>query len=114
MEPLEAHGRLMLRSQADRETLLPYHIRLDPEGDAAAVDGWPAMATALADVSGWLEDATTDEELDEAVRHGLTLAEGGVVTVEHVMDRMLGTIAAVVAWGQQAEAELEGGAWLNN
>ena len=40
----------------------------------------PAVCTALATLSGMLGNCEDDDSLDDAVRHGLSLLEGGMIS----------------------------------
>lgn len=60
------------RPEETRPGLLPYFVVME-RSDGTAVDAWGAFAASLAALSGQLEDATTDQDLDDAVRHGRRL-----------------------------------------
>jgi hypothetical protein len=53
----------------------------------------------VASLSGWLEDAVTDADLDEAITHGLTLYRMELLTDETVSTAINRVIEAVVRWG---------------
>src|SRR5437867_7157389 len=95
MTTLEAHDRLAVRP--DR-SLLPAAALL------GGVDVWPAFVAALASVSGMLEDSRTDADLDEAVRHGWTLLQAGVVELAAVESKTKAVIAELWRWGQAVDA----------
>jgi hypothetical protein len=92
MDLLEAHGRLAART--DR-SVFPKLLVDSRDGR----DMWPACLAGLASLSGWLEDARTEADLDEAIEHGLALYRMEVLDDETVSDAVNRVIAAVVLWG---------------
>lgn len=92
MTRTEAHARLALMD--DRSWLT---------GADGIGDWFPAVATALADLSGWLDDATTDAELREAALHGDALYSSGVIT-----DADLDTAAEAVVLEVMRSVEAQG------
>ena len=50
-------------------------------------------------MSGWLEDATTDADLDEAIKHGLALFNAGIVDGKLVQRELAAVLRAVMQWG---------------
>lgn len=109
MDILEAHGKLALVERDERDQLLPDAGQvMTPEGP---VDIWPAVATALAELSGGLSDAATDADLAAAVQHGLSLwngkmpsSTGGlIVSDDDVFAEIDAVIAAVDEWGEENE-----------
>jgi hypothetical protein len=101
MHVVEAHGRLAGRT--DRGIVPFPALLVNDSGEA--VDAWPALAAALADLSGWLEDARTDADLDAAVRHGLALLSAGVVSGDRLDEGILSVMRQVIAWGDQVSPE---------
>ena len=57
---------------------------------------WPACLTGVASLSVWLEDATTDAELDDGIRHRLALYQADILDDETVKGEIDRVIAAVV------------------
>lgn len=92
MTRLEAHGRFVLMT--DRGFLTGWAN--DPH--------FPAIATALAECSGWLDDATTDDDLREAAAHGQSLYATGVIEGDLVADVANDVIRDVMEWAEQQGA----------
>lgn len=69
------------------------------------VDAWPALATALASLSGWLEEAQAESDLREALAHGCALVSGRVVRLKAVRREVAAVIEAVLLWGDRQRAE---------
>lgn len=67
--------------------------------------GWPAACTGLAAVSGWLPDAQTEADLDEALKHGMTLLLAEVVSLADVRHAVHQVIAELLAWGDRTFAK---------
>lgn len=67
MDLLEVHARLCLLQEAAGPV---------PEGEEFG----PLVGTALADVSGRLDDAVDDGDLRDAVAHGTSLVSSGILT----------------------------------
>ena len=88
MTILEAHRLLAVPGRPRQPFAFPVLLKTD---DGETVDGWPAVAVALPSLSGGLEDATTDEELDDAVRHGASLLDMEIITFDtlHAEARMV-------------------------
>ncbi|WP_439629134.1 hypothetical protein [Gemmata sp.] len=91
MNQPEAHARFALMT--DRSFL---------EGADETGDAFPAVATALADLSGWLDAATGDGDLRDAARHGESLYRSGVLSPDEVAAAANDVIAAVM---RSVEAE---------
>jgi hypothetical protein len=96
MDLLTAHAHFALR--ADR-SILPCEPEI--ETGAGPIDGWPAVATALASMSGALDDAQDDEDLDEAVKHGLSLVAGDIFTPADVLEEASRVILEIMRWGDE-------------
>jgi hypothetical protein len=98
---LEAHAKFALLTRDQRAFL--------DESFATVQDGTdfgPALGTALADLSGWLEDAADREALIVAAKHGASLVSAGLVTDQQMADAMSDVMREVVAWGErQCEGE---------
>jgi hypothetical protein len=98
MDILEAHGRLALVERGERDRLIPDAGLVQTPGGPC--DVWPAVATALASLSGGLDDAETDDELAESVRHGLSLWRAEIVSDDAVCSEVDAVISAVNEWGE--------------
>jgi hypothetical protein len=68
---------------------------------------WCATATALASLSGWLEDARTVMELKEALEHGCALVRSEIVGRRQVRREVARVIAEVMDFGQRREAPID-------
>lgn len=66
------------------------------------VDIWPAFTTALASLSGGLDDATSEQELDELVEHGASLLRLKIVTCEDARDETEEVLIELMQWGEEA------------
>lgn len=95
MTRLEAHAHFAMMPAARRAFLARYATVED------GVDYFPALATALAGLSGWLADATDADGLTEAAAHGASLWEAGVLTDDEVADALRDVIGEVVTWGER-------------
>jgi|GEM_PF-4454282 len=96
MDILTAHE--MLAKRQDRSALdcdVSLNCPLGP------CDAWPAAATAAVALSGCLEDAATDADLDEGLAHFQYLWTDGIVTQEQWDAEMIAVIDAVMEWGEQ-------------
>jgi hypothetical protein len=69
-------------------------------------DVWCATATALASLSGWLEDARTVMELKDALEHGCALVRSEIVGGRKVRREVARVIAEVLDYGRRAEARV--------
>lgn len=67
------------------------------------VDAWPALAVALASLSGWLEEAEDEAALLVAVDHGCSLALGGIFSLGDVRREVFQVVAEIMSFGAQAE-----------
>jgi hypothetical protein len=103
MNLLDAHGLLAVRH--DR-SVLPCEVMLEA-GDGERIDAWPAYATALACQSGWLDDADTEAELDDAIQQGRRLLESGIIDAADLDETVGRVIAEVMAWGEALELKRE-------
>jgi hypothetical protein len=86
MTRLQAHG--MFGLMTDRE-FFP---------DLATDPHFPAVATALAELSGLLGDAKSDDDLREAAAHGVSLYESGVLEGDEIADTASEVIHDVMRW----------------
>ena len=93
MTRFDAHAMFCIRPDGG-------HFHLPPECDE---DIAPAFCAAFAVLSGMLDDCKTQEDLDEAVRHGQTLASIGTFTMDDFHEEVQEIITEVVEWGRQAE-----------
>lgn len=96
MDIIEAHGRFAVRK--DR-TVFGFYATLSLDGQE--VDGWPAACTALANLSGQLDDCETEEHLSDAVDHGLSLLSIGVVTDEELEAEVRSVVREIIDWGDR-------------
>ena len=94
MKTFDAHAMFCLRPDGG-------HSLLNPQCDSATA---PAFCAAFASMSGMLDGCETQEDLDEAVRHGIWLIGEGMQTQDDLHKEVMGVIAEVDRWGQQAEA----------
>lgn len=98
MTKLEAHARL-----AAREDRSVFDGEVFAHTDAGqTVDIWPAFTTALASLSGGLDDATSGQDLDELVEHGASLLRLQIVTCENVRDETEEVLVELMQWGDEA------------
>ena len=95
MTRLEAHGWFAV--MGDRSFVADAELLEDP--------CFPAIATALADASGWLDDATSDDDLRAAAVQGAALCAGGVVEGEEIADAANDVIREVMEWAEQQGAK---------
>jgi hypothetical protein len=95
MTRLEAHGRFAL--MPDKRFLRCREFWDDPH--------LPAIATALAECAGWLDDATTDDKLREAAEQGETLYAIGTVSGDEIADAAHEIIMEVLEWAEAQGAE---------
>ena len=79
-------------------TILPADIEVD------GTPAWPEAATAAAMLSGQLDDAVTDDDLDDAVRHFISLFEIGVLSQEQWDSAIQEVLCELLAWGNEQEA----------
>lgn len=104
MDILTAHEMLAARPDFGRSLL--------PEGiDIEVVDGLEPivpLATAEVSLSGMLDDAETDADLDEAAEHFRSLLGAGVFTLEQWTDEAHEVIQRVIEWGDEEGLELDG------
>lgn len=84
----------LLTAREDRSAF-PFFMELD------GVDAWPEMAVAAVALSGCLDDARTDEDLDEGLAHFRSLMEIGVFDADALKRETLHVIAAVMEYGRQ-------------
>ncbi len=94
MDVLTANGLFSTRKTRE---ILPYDFSAD------GIDYWPAYATAAAMLAGCLEDAVSDDDLDEGVNHFLYLFKEGIVTPDAWKEAVGEVIEAVLAWGNERE-----------
>ncbi len=85
---MEAFDRLLSRGPV--RDAWPWRVVIRrPNGDT---DVWPAFVAALANMSGWLEEAATPEQLNAAIQHGWSLVNCGVfrlADVRHECDEII-------------------------
>src|SRR4051812_16565354 len=97
MTPAAAH--VLLALMPDRPRLM---VAAD---DTLTLDFWPANMVALASLSGWLSDAVTLQDLEEAAQHGSSLVSSGVFKRKR-LNRELEEVVAEI--GAASRAELPG------
>lgn len=101
MDLLTAHGMIASRADFGRSLL--------PEGiDIEAVEGLEPIAplvTAAVSLSGMLDGATTQHDLDEAAQHFCSLLGGGVFTLEQWSEEAHEVIQQIVEWGEREGLE---------
>lgn len=90
MTRLEAHGRFLLMK--DRSFL--------SDGNELGAH-FAAVATALVDHSGWLEDCADDDDLRAAAEQGEALYASGVVEGSAIADTANDVIREVMEWCEQ-------------
>lgn len=97
MDVTTAHGMIACRKDFGRSLL--------PEGiDIEAVDGMEPitpLATAEVSLSGMLDDAESDADLDEAAEHFRTLLNAGVFTLEQWSQEAHEVIQQIIEWGDR-------------
>lgn len=99
MDLITAHGCIASRSDFGR-SLLP----MPDEFSIEAVPGLEPIApivTAAISLSGMLDDAETQEDLDEAAEHFETLLGAGVFTLDDLCSEAHEVISEVLQWGQR-------------
>ena len=96
MTPFDAHTMFALRPDQG-------HGLLHPDCDREIA---PVLAAALAGLSGGLDDCQTNDELDDLVRHGLSLLSMEIVGQQELHDEIVAVLQAVEEWGLAAEARL--------
>jgi len=80
MNNLEMMRRMA--EQTDRSALPGDFKQQTPWGVA---DGWFLIASALASLSGFVEDAQDDDDLAEAIEHGMYLIDDGIMSIDELM-----------------------------
>jgi hypothetical protein len=112
MKLLEAFERLGARR--DRSVLditaqiaVPRPVGND-DCELELVDAWPEVATALASLSGWLDDASTDNDLDEAIGQGRSLLDAGILDEAAVEDECERLVCLLMAAGERGHPCLDG------
>jgi predicted protein tyrosine phosphatase len=96
MDSLTAHALLCQR--LDRSAL-PCHCLI------GGMDAWPAAATAAVALAGYLDDAQSDQDLDDGLEHFQTLCRiGGIIDAESWQRETGNVIAQLMAWGDKVTA----------
>jgi hypothetical protein len=98
MDTLTAHGKLAQRD--DLDDLLPGDFSRE------GCDYKPAFATALARLSGGLEDVQTDDELADAVRHGLSLINAEVIAPDNLAEEANAVVEEIRDWGAWIDGQI--------
>lgn len=96
MEMLRAVEMLSARAPHQREAF-------DVDARLYGADCWAEVATAAAMLSGMLDDATTDAELDEALAYFQTLHSCGVLSTEQLRETTNEVIAVLLAECEEQE-----------
>lgn len=95
MQLLEAHARFALRYESGEYA--PFaEVEYMPIDD----DLQPLMMCAAASLSGQLDDCADDDDLDDAVRHFVTLVDGGVFTVGQWRDEIMRCFEIVAVFAE--------------
>lgn len=115
MNVLIAHGKLASLCDANFQD---WRLGIDPQSEAKAVaqEDFPADATALASISGGLEDLPNDaddESLLELVRHGIVLFGQRIISEQQYMAERAAVVNAVLAWGDSLQAEMDHATKMN-
>jgi hypothetical protein len=104
MTVLEAHELFAMRT--DR-SIFPHEVRIG----GSNADVWPAVATAAVDLAGYLDDAETNEDLDEGIRQFESYCSMGVLHDNQLEPATLDVIRQLLEWGdaqsQEDDTELE-------
>jgi hypothetical protein len=79
------------------------HSLLHPDCDP---DVAPAFCAAFASLSGMLDDCETQDHLDEAVRHAVTLLGMETVNQDDLHREVTAVFDEVSRWGRQAERDI--------
>lgn len=93
MNRFDAHAMFCVRPDGGY-SLLP--AGCDP-------DVAPAFCAALASLSGQLDGCETQDDLDEAVKHAMTLFSIGTVDQDDLHGEVTAVFGEVGRWGEQAE-----------
>lgn len=98
MNILEAHGRFALRYESGEYA--PFaDIDYKPVDDELQ----PLMMCAAANLSGQLDECDDDDDLDEAVRHFLTLFDSGVFTLAEWQQEIMRCFDVVAEFAESYE-----------
>lgn len=84
MNVTTALNLLRRRSAANRAEVFPLR-----SCSTMPVDPWPIAALAAISLTGWLDDAADDGDLDEALDHFQSLFFGGVVSRQEWADEIV-------------------------
>ena len=103
MNRLDAHAMFAGRPDGGYSLL-----HRDCDGEAA-----PVFCTAMASLSGMLDDAATQDDLDEAVKHAFTLLSMETVNQDNLHREVTTVLDDVGSWGLDAQAEERRQAELN-
>lgn len=93
MTRFDAYAMFCLRPDGGHSLL---HPQCDPEVA-------PAYATALASMSGMLDTCNTQEDLDEAVKHGVSLLAMELRDQDDLHAEANAVFAEVCRWGEKME-----------
>jgi hypothetical protein len=94
MTALEAVVRLDAREE---RSVFPAVIVVKYRGEE--LDAWPDFCAGLAVLSGWLDDAESEADLDAAIRHGLALVASAVVAPEAAERECLAVFKSLLRLG---------------
>jgi hypothetical protein len=96
MDSLTAHALFCQRT--DRSAL-PADCTIE------GMDAWPAAATAAVAMAGYLDDAQSDQDLDDGLEHFQTLCRiGGIIDADTWRHETGCVIAQLMAWGDRVTA----------
>lgn len=94
MDLVEAHAHLARLRRRDRP-------EIGLQATIAGLDVWCAAATALASLSGMLQDAVGPSGVYEALEHGVTLLNAEIIDVEALHREIERVLIAVLQWGER-------------
>lgn len=97
MTPIEALERFC---RFDDRSICELTVR----AEGSDCDLWPEAMTAAVALSGMLDDAQSDDDLIEGVRHFVALYEAGIFTAEQWTAETDSVIGAVAKAAQEATA----------
>ena len=101
MDLVVAHTMIAARKDSGR-SLLPEEISFEADDGSEPV---APLVTAQITLSGMLDDAVTDDDLDEAAAHFRSLLNAGVFTLEQWSEEAHDVIRQIVERGKQSKSE---------
>ena len=97
MNVLTAHQ--LLASRKDR-SIFPHAVSLRGHPE---LDAWPAVVTGACVLSGSLDDAVDDDDLNDCVRQFEAYWDMGAVTDDDLEREAMNVIGELMTWGEQQE-----------